>query len=443
MSTTISGEEHIGALVNNPTGNDQKLSEAVKDFQLTPIVEEESYTAQEAVGKKVFVDRDDKLVDSKGSQQKLISLAEDDDSAHVSKNDRDNYADKKDTDGNIIYTEDNKPDSDDVGLGNVINPIYQKHSVSIDEENWYRIATALSSSKGASGRFIVAIENVEDPEKCIIEFEAWYNTSFDKGIRILRIEGEVLKIDQVRFVSNVDGNHLDVHLDNLGGSLHDCYFYLYQITDVYSGFAGIDWTDLANISAGTTFDVDNGNTVSTNDEVDSKVSTHNGISEPHASATKIGGRAIPNSNLVGLSSSQTLTNKAIDAESNTLTNIQQIKSQSVIYGNTSPVEVMGIPAGAVITSVFVRVTKVFDGSPSNFVVGDTATSNGFLTDISSNLGVAGFYGMEFDLRGGTYIWNGTSPVKKGYTASDKIYATFNFGGATEGELVVYVEYYVL
>ena len=54
-----------------------------------------------------------------------------------------------------------------------------------------------------------------------------------------------------------------------------------------------------------------GSTVESASGSQAKVDTHNGLTAPHASATSIGGKALPSGNIVGTSDTQTLSNKTL------------------------------------------------------------------------------------------------------------------------------------
>ena len=168
---SINGNERLCEVVNPANPPDQQVSQSVKDNVLVPVeAEGQDYTATEYTGEKVFIDKDSKIVNSKGDRQKLIQLDEDNDSAHVTKLDRNNYAAKKDTSGNILFTEDHPPTKSEVGLGNVLNHGYNASTNPVTGK-YYKIIS-YTTSVGVTRKVKILITSGGNMFDAIMTFHA-------------------------------------------------------------------------------------------------------------------------------------------------------------------------------------------------------------------------------------------------------------------------------
>ena len=98
--------------------------------------------------------------------------------------------------------------------------------------------------------------------------------------------------------------------------------------------------------------------------------------------------------------------------------------------------------GFVVTDVYTKVVTTFnDSGPANIIIGDGSDTNGFLPSGTTNLAVAGYYGLEADELG-DYLWDsvGLHQRHKIYTAYDTVDAIINgIADGTQGQVIVYVK----
>jgi len=124
------------------------------------------------------------------------------------------------------------------------------------------------------------------------------------------------------------------------------------------------------------------------------------------------------------------------------TRFSYVKSKPVYWFDASPIALITVADGEVITDMWVEVVTLFDGAAMTFTLGDGNDANGFMDETGAggpiNLGAVGYYGQDHDTRG-DYLYDAVNghDRDKVYAGVDTIDAVFNFGGAAQGELVVY------
>jgi len=120
---------------------------------------------------------------------------------------------------------------------------------------------------------------------------------------------------------------------------------------------------------------------------------------------------------------------------------RHVHAITVTHGGGGTQALVTIDDGDLIETVIVEVTETWDGGAGlAFTVGDGGDSDGFVTDLAGELGVAGYYNLHHGYTG-DYSWDSVNKHRRWYiyTGADTVDAFVNAGaGATQGECVVYV-----
>jgi hypothetical protein len=122
-----------------------------------------------------------------------------------------------------------------------------------------------------------------------------------------------------------------------------------------------------------------------------------------------------------------------------------IKTEEFDYTSTSPVEVLQIEAGSIITKVFIEITEAWNGTAASINIGNGTDTDGYLPTASITEATLGKYGLN-DNSGGVLIWDSTNKARiyDFFSTAGVVKATISPGaGASTGKAIVYVECLIL